>query len=353
MIGMDKYGLVAQSSTGAAQVEKVSHATAVELLAGLGEITSVGVSLGSFSVSSAMLVTLLSEFSEELAAKRGKLDSDPHWWMPMTLSEAAYLQIMEQKGVARDVSAAHYARIQGMLARFRAQQGVNEATLALFGAVDVGQGLAWWDYGQLKLYQKYALMPSERYDSVLFEVFERCFIFKNFSSEEADLMRLFFGYSSSNIVQSQLHRVTITDQSCVSDSIIGSASGTVESTITHSVVCGVKTLQVQANGAVLINVTARRIVAAPGSVVYNVVDDSEGGLVLKEGEVLAGVFNEQGQQEILHSSLSIDGGKNWETAVAGNAHSFEQIYDLNASVSPIRLEQLISQAHTSTFAKFA
>jgi hypothetical protein len=65
--GMDKYGLIAQNAAGdesvmsdchsltivciivvggAAQVEKVSHATAVQLLASLGEITSVGASLG-------------------------------------------------------------------------------------------------------------------------------------------------------------------------------------------------------------------------------------------------------------------------------------------------------------------
>lgn len=87
--GMDKYGLIACSSTGAAQVEKVDHSTAVQLLSGLGEIKSVGASLGSFSVSSVMLYSLLAEFREELAAKKGKLDSDPHLWMPMTLTKSA------------------------------------------------------------------------------------------------------------------------------------------------------------------------------------------------------------------------------------------------------------------------
>lgn len=80
--GMDKYGLIACSSRGAAQVEKVDHSTAVQLLAGLGEIESVGASLGSFSVSNVMLYSLLAEFQPELAAKSGKLDSDPIYGCP-------------------------------------------------------------------------------------------------------------------------------------------------------------------------------------------------------------------------------------------------------------------------------
>ncbi len=117
--GMDKYGLIAQTSNGgAAQVEKVSHATAVQLLSSLGEIESVGVSLGSFSVSCSMLQALLMEFGAELKAKKGKLDSDPHLWMPMTLTKEAYLQLMEQKNIAADISGQHYDRMKGFLNAF-------------------------------------------------------------------------------------------------------------------------------------------------------------------------------------------------------------------------------------------
>jgi hypothetical protein len=158
--GMDKYGLIAESTSGnAAQVEKVHHATAVQLLASLGEIQSVGVSLGSFSVSHQLLTTLLEEFSPELDAKRGKLDSDPHLWMPMTLERASYQQIMAQKGVSADASGHHYDRIDAMMASFHARHA--ECGLRVFGAVDVGQGVCWWDYGQLKLYQRNTLMMAE------------------------------------------------------------------------------------------------------------------------------------------------------------------------------------------------
>ncbi len=155
--GLDKYGLIAQNSAGnAAQVEKVQHATAVQLLASLGEIQSVGASLGSFSLSHQILVALLTEFAAELRAKEGKLDSDPHLWMPMTLEKDSYLQLMAQKGISKDISSAHFDRIAQMM------QGFERGDLGLFGAVDVGLGVKWWDYGQLKLYQRNTRMMTEK-----------------------------------------------------------------------------------------------------------------------------------------------------------------------------------------------
>ncbi len=157
--GMDKYGLIAQSSHGAAQVEKVDHATAVQLLSSIGEIESVGVSLGSFSISANMLNALLGEFRDELRSKKGKFDSDPHLWMPMTLEKAAYGQIMSQKGIKLAVSEAHYDRMAAMMAVFWSNPA--NSVLGLFGPVNVGQGVYWWDYGQLKLYHHNTILMIE------------------------------------------------------------------------------------------------------------------------------------------------------------------------------------------------
>lgn len=141
-------------------MEKVDHATAVKLLSSLGEIVSVGASLGSFSVSNMLLAALLTEFSAELSSKKGKLDSDPHLWMPMTLEKDSYLQLMSQKGVTAEVAGAHFERIGAMMRNFHA--ATETASLGVFGPVDVGQGVYWWDYGQLKLYQQYTLMMTEK-----------------------------------------------------------------------------------------------------------------------------------------------------------------------------------------------
>ena len=85
------------------------------------------------------------------------------------------------------------------------------------------------------------------------------------------------------------------------------------SRISGSVLVGVNAGLVECDGAILINVTAKSVRAAPGSIVYNVVDESEAGLDLAAGQVMAGVFgvSESGsgaRLEVLHSHLNIDGG---------------------------------------------
>lgn len=321
--GMDKYGLIAQNASGgAAQVEKVDHATAVQLLANLGEIKSVGASLGSFSVSSLMLFALLEEFDDELTNKRGKLDSDPHLWMPMTLDKAAYLQLMGQKGVAEEFSDRHFDRIAAMMRTFN--EGPT-SHLGLFGPVNVGQGVFWWDYGQLRLYQQNTLLMAD-------------------TSPESDLIRLFYGFGDERIVAaSELKNTSIDALSCVSSSKLGSES-TIGS-ITRSVLSHVDTHQIEADGAVLINVTARRIIARPGSIAYNVVDSSAEGLTLEEGQILAGVTSADGQQMLMRSRITIDGGKAWETLLEGNAMSFEDVYNSNADVCPRVIEAVNARIH--------
>ena len=96
--GLDKYGLITVNDQNeAAQVEKVSYETAQTLLKTFGKVTSVGPSLGSFSLSNEMLMALLTEFAADLASKQAKMDSDPHFWMPLTLAKDAYVSVMVTK----------------------------------------------------------------------------------------------------------------------------------------------------------------------------------------------------------------------------------------------------------------
>ena len=96
--GLDKYGLITVNDQNeAAQVEKVSYETAQHLLKTFGKVTSVGPSLGSFSLSNEMLMALLTEFAADLASKQAKMDSDPHFWMPLTLAKDAYVSVMVTK----------------------------------------------------------------------------------------------------------------------------------------------------------------------------------------------------------------------------------------------------------------
>ena len=90
----------------------------------------------------------------ELAEKTASFDSDPHFWMPLTLKEADYLAVMAKKGTPADEAAAHYKR----MADFKARLGFE----SVLGCVDVGQKAYWWDYGRLELYMQAALPSSMR-----------------------------------------------------------------------------------------------------------------------------------------------------------------------------------------------
>ncbi|CAM9435510.1 unnamed protein product [Choristocarpus tenellus] len=311
--GMDKYGLIAvNSEEQAAQVEKVSHEVATRLLASLGTIESVGASLGSFSMSFLLLETFLEEFSEELSAKEGKLDSDPHLWMPLTLEESAYIEIMESKGTDPEVSAAHHARMQECLAKFNAKEGASD--MGLFGAVNVGDEACWWDYGLLKLYrQNNRLLTAD--------------------TAGAELLRKFLGISERVSGSTLGEEVSIDEASVVTACEVGAGS------IVDSVLSNVKCKYVEAEGCILVNVTAKRITAPKGSIIYNIMDDSSTGVCVTEGGVMVGVHGEDGSQMPVWSNAdSICGGKAWKKKVAGNSMSFEEIYGENHTTDVFAVE---------------
>lgn len=80
-------------------------------------------------------------------------------------------------------------------------------------------------------------------------------------------------------------------------------------TVRNSVLCNVRCKYIDAEDCVLINVTADRIYARPGCIVYNIIDETEDGLDLNHGQVLAGVFSNDGTQLIMRSATTIDGGE--------------------------------------------
>ncbi len=119
-----------------------------------------------------------------------------------------------------------------------------------------------------------------------------------------------------------------------------------------SVLTGVRANYIEAEGCVLINVTADRIIAAPGSVIYNVVaTEGDKTISTAPGQVLAGVFSDDGNQHVVKSDVQIDGGKAWETVLeqVGNTHSFEQVYNRNADTCPLTLERVITDSHINAW----
>ena len=298
----------------ACQVEKVDHATALQMTKTLGSIKQVGTSLGSFSLTASLLSALLNEFSSELASKKGQLDSDPHWWMPMTLPLDAYVQLMGRKGTSEKDASEHYSRIQKLLSSFD-RRGAH-----LLGPVDVGGDAYWWDYGQLKLYLRNACRLVE-------------------DGKEADSMREFLG-------------VTRGDKGACGESFGIDAYSTASScrivagVSKRSVLANVAAKEIDAEGAVLVNVTAKKITAGEGSIAYNVVDDSD-ELVLKPGEVITDVFGENGSKLRQRSTLDNDGGKKWKEIICGNKKTFEGVYKDNLSTNVIKASEKGEAAHAA------
>lgn len=312
--GLDKYGVIACMDRGdasggpmeAAQVEKVSHETAVSMLQSLGSIKQVGPSLGSFSVSAAFLQALLKEFDSELKAKTSKLDTDPHFWMPLTLPEESYVKLMEQKGTDIDTSKKHYQRMTAM------KESFDLGSLGLFGAVTVGEDACWWDYGQLKLYSKNSLLLLDK------------------DSASTALLRRFLGLADDeHQVGSQLgDGVKVDNISYVFGSKIKNGGS-----INNSILSQVSAGEVNTDGAIIVNCAAKKITAGKGCILYNLIDDSEGGIVATDGQVMVAVTDETGSSKLLQSRMDIDGGKAWKQKLDMNEMSFEDVHKSNKNAN--------------------
>ena len=311
--GLDKYGVIAVSSAShknAAQVEKVDHETAVQMLKNLGDIGQVGPSLGSFSVSAAMLEALCEEYSQELEAKEGKYDTDPHFWMPFTLPPEEYVTLMTQKGVDQETSRKHHERMSLMKSKF------DLGDMGLFGAVDVGKDACWWDYGLLRLYSTNNLKLLEE-------------------SEDADLLRKFLGLTAKQMNSNVADGVVVDDACCLFSCNIRD-----KGQIVNSVLSSVDSMEVVADGAIIVNCTAKKIRAKNGAILYNLVSDSDEGIVADEGDVIVSVTDEDGSQMLLRSKMSICGGKAWKEIVLDNTISFEGVHENNKEANVSKIERV-------------
>jgi len=311
--GLDTYGLIAVNTSGhAAQVEKVSYDTATELLASFGSIHKVGPSLGSFSVSAALLFAMLEEFKTEVAAKLTKYDSDPHFWMPFTLPQSAYISVMGSKGVSEAEATAHYTRMAAFKTKFTQEKKCE----ALLGCIDAGTECYWWDYGQLKLFQKNTLLATA-------------------DSDEAEALRVFLGTTDRR--QASTGLADIDPASIVLSSKIG--AGSVRSSVCTNTNCD----EANIHNSILMNCTLRNV-TGNNCILYNVVDESPAGLSLPDGTVRADVHLPGQPKIIVMSTLDTDGGKAWKVVLEGNDKSFEEVYKTNGPLDIMECQKVMELA---------
>lgn len=123
--------------------------------------------------------------------------------------------------------------------------------------------------------------------------------------------------------------------------------------IRNCALSNVRCRYIEAENAVLINVTADRIIAKAGSIIYNVIGDSSShgssDIILNEQEVLVGVFDDSGEHFRMRSHLETDGGKAWEVLMHDNAHTFDGVHKVNANACPTTIEKAITLSHDTAW----
>lgn len=282
------YGLLAlDQEKNAKQVEKVGYETFKRLTQEkvLSTKGGVGQSLGAFSLSREMLGALLKEFSGDLEKKEGKLDSDPHFWMPLCHDLKNYLQLLDENGENRNFFTELHNRID------RVKNSLKEYSNRFLTAIDIGKDSYWWDFGTVNAYYKNNLKVLEQ-------------------SDEGKALRQFYGIDESSINE---------NGSLIIHSKID------HSAIYNSVVIGLHAACAEVNHSVLINVTTDSV-KAESSVLYNVIE--ENSCEISTGSVRADTFIEDKQIK-LESFIKLNGKSSWDQIFNGNCYSFSDVYALN------------------------
>ncbi len=312
--GLQTYGLIAVGDDGdASQVEKITHETAAQLIdAGVIQVGGgIGISLGSFSISAAMTIGLLDEFAAELTAKKLKLDTDPHFWMPMTLDEGTYLEIMTGKGDPADEAKAHYDRIQRFLEKFRE----TNPGAKIFGCVDVGADSYWWDYGQLRYYMAENLKLTAE-------------------GSESEAMRAFFGIVNRRIYSKTGPELDIDDDSVLLNCNIK------EGTIRNCVLIGVNAEGVNISNSVLVNVAVPHV-RGENLLLYNV--GAVEPLAPHVGTVRADAYLPGEGQHCMCTTLDRDGKDDWHEKLSDNPLTYDELHKANVRVRPSEAAAMVHE----------
>lgn len=249
--------------------------------------------------------------------------------MPVTLSEAAYVGVMQGKGTAEGEAKRHWARMQQLKGRVLQQL----PGLRFFGAVPTGQEMHWWDYGRLELYKDNNVLVTE-------------------SSASARALRHFLG-AAPRVQASQLGPVNTAPSACV----LGCAfrGGHIGP---RAVLVNVKAPYVDVDDCVLVNVSSLRPIIGRGGVLYNVVDEEKAGnLSCGDGAVRADVFVPEranmlprlgsvaSRHLLVHSAMDVDGGKAWKLKLPRNLFSFEEVHAINKDVDVIAAQEVAARMH--------
>ncbi len=286
---LDNYGLLAWDGAGIAKLfDKCSFTTFQEIFASNKAMAQKGVaiSMGAFSLSLPMAQALLDEFAKELADKTVLLDSDPCFWMPMTLDLETYAAAMQVRQVSSAYIERHYARMQRFKTSFQKQHDASD--LNFFCGVDIGRDSYWWDYGTVDSYYRNNIMMTK-------------------AGKESALMR-------------QFYRLPAEENSILIGCHIGHGN------CQNSLLLNVSAENLTVKDTIMLGCTTKNFTAT--SVLAYHIDECE-PLALPSDSVRADITLPATQQHLkLLAPLASDGKTNWKAILPGNLYSWEKATEL-------------------------
>ncbi len=307
-----KYGIVLRNEKGdLKQLEKLSYPEFIGLPLEPGE--RVGLSLGCFSLTVSVLRGLLEEFDKELRQKKVSMDTDPHWWMPLSLEETVYFRLVRKADTA---CRQHYERMQCFKEKYLLSSGCQR----LFGGSDMGTEGYWWDYGNCQAYFRNCLKILR--DDAEGEALRSFFSLPDVSETSSEGLRI----ENSRLIHCQIQKGFIKD----------------------SVLVNVTGKEVYLDRSVAVNVSAP-VISGEESLFYNVAD--EGAVRLREKEIRADTFS----KEFGHITLKghLEKSLPWEAKYDQNPLAFEQVYQLNKEADPEEGEEIGRQKHQKVLSRLS
>jgi len=302
--GLDNYGILAWDKSGEAELfDKCSYQTLKNIFLENETISQedLGISMGTFSLSTAMIIALLDEFAPELNEKKVLLDSDPYFWMPLTLDLKTYTSAMHARKVPIEFIHSHYERMQNFKKRFKEK---NPTDLKFFGAVDIGRDSYWWDYGTVDAYYRNNIKMTQ-------------------AGDEGELMRKF--YHIEKIENSPQTEVNVQNSAVIGSHIK-------QGLVKNSLVIGVSADSIQVENSIMIN-SAVKIWKMNHSLAYCIQEEET--THLEPHYVRVDAFIPALSQHLkLQSMLDSDGKANWKTRLFSNIYSWEEAVELVSKYTP-------------------
>ena len=284
-------------------------------------------SIGSFNLTQALLALMIEGHIDYLSQAKGKLDSDPDWWQPLTSNledtseEDGYKTMMAKKGKSEGVAVSQYERMRKIWDKLN--KGKLDSVHAL-GYTDVGRHSLWWDYGQNAFYLNNMQILTEKVTTAgraarqFFGV--DSWIADSVLGTNTTVAATVAAFPSSALADGNANEAGVLsiEGSVVLNSTIRSGSlkncVVINSTLTHVV----------AENAVIIGSTILELNAI-GGLVYNVVTEKES---VKEGQIVANIFHPNEGRIEMRTTTSNNGSVDWENFVSDNAYTYDDISTL-------------------------